>query len=261
MKYQDFYLKYPKELGSVQEGKSAFIYNKNVEIDLPKMDFWEYNIFLSTGIDTTDKEKIVKKMLEFIMKISCYTDIRIWPNRMTGLSGNFQNSVSAGMASGMSAFDSNLFGTISSLKIYDMIDRIKDANNLEETLMKERPLYGFSRPNKQDDERRNFFINEFGMDIILKFDEFKILFKAEDFLFEKKKVKLNISSIFTVLLRILGLKKNDIRAFGALLFSGSLPLIYMYNRENIKNGSFLPIKSEDIIYEGEYEIGRKWEDD
>lgn len=261
MKYQDFYLKYSKHLGTVKEGESAYIYNKNVEKEISKMDFIEYYIFCSTGIDASSFKKELKEMLEFIVKTTAYTDVRIWPNRITALSGNYQNSLSSGIISGTSTFDSNLFGTISSLKIYDMIEKFKSSTDFENTVKKQKPLYGFSRPNKKNDERINFFINKFGMNKILQYEELRLLFEAEKIIFKEKGSKLNISSVYTVLFRELGFDKNDIRAFVSILFTSTLPLIYMHNRENVKNGSFLPIKSEDIIYEGSYEIGRKWEDD
>jgi hypothetical protein len=261
MKLDDYYLNYSSFLGHVKEGNSAFIYNKSIESEISNMTFLEYIIFCSTGIDITNENKEIKEMLEFVMKITPYTDIRIWPNRMTALSGNFQNSLSSGIISGTSSFDSNFFGGKSSLKIYDMIENLKETNNFYNSVIKQRPLYGFSRPNGAPDERRNFFVNKFGLKEILKYEEFQLIFKAEEILFKEKNVKLNISSIFTVLLRKLNFKKNDISAFAAILFTSTLPLIYIHNRENIKNGSFLPIKSEDIIYEGDYKIGRKWEDD
>lgn len=261
MKYQEFYLQYPKYLGNIQEGESAFILDKDVEEYISKMKINDYYIFASTGIELRDKDPQLKEMLDFLIKISCYTDIRIWPNRMTAIAGNYQNSRSSSIISGTSSFDSKIFGTEPGIHIYDILERLINSDDVKKTIESEKIPYGFNRPNNTQDERTSFFKRKFNSEITNKYRTLRILFEAEEHLFKKKKLKANFSAIMGAVLKELNFKKEEMEAFTSIFVIKTLPLIYIYNRDKIKNGSILPIKSEDIIYKGDYKIGRKWEED
>ncbi len=255
-KYEDFF---PNDLGYLQEGLNSYVFNKGLD-EIMELKTFDYIYFSATGSLPPENEYL--KLLKVLFNISSYTDIRLWPNRVVGYAGNNQNSKYASIATGLCAFESKMFGFIPVIKSYNFLERMKNSKNLEKDVLNEKRYYGFGRINNPKDERIEFFIKYIKKHKLNINPTLELVFAIEKILNENNiPIKANYASLLTSVAIDSEVSCENLISYNTFSLGFTLNSVFLFTKNKIPEESFLPVSSKKIIYEGDYKIGRKWEDD
>lgn len=262
--YED---KFTTKIGIVNEGHEGYIFDKNVSKNISNMDYFEYQIYSTSGIEIKDKELL--EIFKYLTLTTSYTDIRIWPNRIAAYGGSVQTSRKSALSAALACTESIFFGHLPVVKCYYFLKEIKkqlEFKNLEsiikENIDKKRIFYGFGRPNSTIDERGITFKKKLEDFNSKKIKNILLIFKIQEILKTKfnKNININQGGIVAAFAFDLGLNIEQVESIYSFIFTNTMVPPYDYVKNNMPVGTFLPFRSEDIIYEGEHILGRKWDE-
>lgn len=258
-KLEKYENKFGKPLGFVNEGKFGTIIDKDVasEIGDANISLLDYIFYLSTKKKLSEDKR---KLLEYFIKTAGYADPRIWPNRVIGYAANLKNSKYASFSAGFSSLDSQIFGHVPTRKSYSMILKLlKNEQSIEEIINNKGIFYGFGRPNNPIDERVEYYRKNKNKDLY----HINFIFSVEEEIQNtyKKNIYLNYSGIGAALALDLNIDIEEFILVNTMTLAYNLIPAYSHMKSRMETGCFLPVRSSDVVYEGDYKIGRKWEDD
>ena len=248
-----------KNIGYTIPGFDGYIFEKSVKKDIVKYSFEEYMYFLATQKEPKDSEKL--NILRDWYISTGYTDLRIWPNRIAVYAAQNKTELNSSLAASLSSNQSEIYGQLSLIRCAEMLIRSEQFNSLENFLEKEinknKYIYGFGRPNAPNDERVIAFIER---NPIEKNNSYylKKLLEIEKILM-KKNIKMNYAAIGAAICLDLKMEVDEIENLVSLCLLRPTASVFNYIKKMEKD----PLDSDKInlIYEGDYKIGRKWKDD
>ncbi len=253
---------YPTSAGYAELSQYSIFRDKNLHEEFKTSSWFELNLYGITGKRFSEKEL---KILNYIWISTSYSDVRIWPNRITALAGSSRATPLISLIGGLASCEAKLFVAqplVSCLCFFlEISKKIKLGNNLE-TLLKERiehnkTIFGYGRPITSVDERVPHFIkflNELDAD---KGENFKLAFKIERFLKQEKNIQMNIAALYSAVCADLGFSQIEMNLFVSLLVVAGMAPLYLEALQKPELG-VLPLTIDDIEYTGE--PNKAWND-
>jgi hypothetical protein len=259
LKHEDYF---PNELGILGGSEPPRIFDKCVENDFDKMSNFEHQFYIANGRELPEEKKEYIEVYDYILRSVVYNDIKIWPNRIVAYASASQNSTYAIISAGSVAMDSKIMGYRPIEKAYNTflyLNTIKEEKSIKE-LSKYITPYGFGRPQFGKDERVENFKKKYVNEKFLQdFPTVKMAFDLEKEL--DGNMFLNYGGLGAAFIIDYGVSMEEYKGAHISVFLQVFYGIRNFVTKNTPNYKFLPVRSEKIIYEGDYKIGRKWEDD
>jgi citrate synthase len=246
---------YKTNAGLAYLSECSIFRNKDLHHDLGELSWFEFNLF---GITGKKYSPVELEILNFIWVSTSYADIRIWPNRIAALASSARTTPILSMVGGIASCDAELFVAkplVSCLSMYLSIGKKLENNSsslneiIEEKLIHKKTIFGFGRPITSTDERVPHlitFLHKRNMD---NGKYFKMAFKIEAILKEKKQIQMNIAALYAAICADFGFNEVEMNLFVSLLVYAGMPPCYLDTLEK-PAGTLLPIKANDIKYTG-----------
>ena len=206
------------------------------------------------------------KLFESIWVISTsYPDPRLWNNRVAALAGTARSSSGLGIGSAITISEASIYGMRPIIAISDFLIKAQENKNnggdlrefINKTKQERKIIPGYGRPIVNVDERIEPLKRTAKA---LGFDRgiyFRLAFEIESILKEQNiSINMNVASAFAGLTADQGLSSREHYYFMTLCFTaGMFPC--MIDTFNKPEGTFLPIRCDRIVYEGQEEK-RAW---
>lgn len=205
-------------------------------------------------------ERRVADWIEAAFICLSWPDARIWCNQIGALNGTMRSSAVAGTAAGMLAADSTMYGTFPLIEGVAFIQQsLKDAEagmTAQEIIDRKCAQYhgkphivGYARPISRGDER------VIALERVSKQLGFKIgrhlalAYEIQDILVEKFDETMNINGYASAFLSDQGYSPDEVYRFSAMCVNSGVTACYVDTMMQPPE-SFLPLKCEDIEYQG-----------
>ncbi|TQV77057.1 hypothetical protein FLL45_03640 [Aliikangiella marina] len=245
---------YPTHAGIAELSRGSIFRGKNLHEFIKNKTWFELNLFGITGRQFSSNEI---KVLNYIWSSTSYADIRIWPNRVAAIAAAARTTPILAMVGGISTCDAELFVArplVTCLKmlkaIGDKVDNGADYQDLiDEKLNKKQTIYGYGRPITSIDERVPHFVNFLNEQQHPVGANFKLAFKIEAYLKQKKNIRMNIAALYSAVCLDLGFNEVEMNLFVTTLVYAGMPPCYLDTLQK-PPGAFLPTKCSDIGYTG-----------
>lgn len=249
---------YPTSSGLAFLSECSIFKNKDLHHELGSLDWFSLNLFGITGREFQQKEL---EVLNYIWLSTSYADIRIWPNRIAALASSARTTPILAMVGGIASCDAELFVAkplVSCLSMYLSIGKQLETRKqehknsslntiIEEKINSKKTIFGYGRPITSTDERVPHlvkFLHERDMD---NGRYFKMAFKIEAILKEKKNIQMNIAALYAAVCADFGFNEVQMNLFVSLLVYAGMPPCYLDTLEK-PAGTLLPLKCSDIAY-------------
>jgi hypothetical protein len=250
---------FPNELGYLGEKELPRIFDKHLQNDFDNMSNFEQQFYVANGRELPKDKFKYLHIYDYLLKSAVYNDIKIWPNRIAGYSGASQNSSFGTISAASCCMESKIMGYVPLTKSYETfveINKIKNNKTIKE-LSKMITPNGYGRPKFGKDERVILFKEKFINDEFLNdFPTVKLAFNIEKEL--DGNMFLNYGGLGAAFIVDFGITMKEYKNAHLLVFMQVSHGIKEFVLENTPNEKFLPVRSEKIIYEGSFKIGRKW---
>lgn len=247
-------LHYPTSSGLAYLSECSIFRNQDLHHELGSLDWFSLNLFGITGRKFQQNEL---EVLNYIWLSTSYADIRIWPNRIAALASTTRTTPILSMVGGIASCDAELFVAkplVSCLSMYLSIGKkISEHHSLndiiEEKINHKKTIFGYGRPITSTDERVPHlvkFLHDREMD---NGRYFKMAFKIEAILKEKKQIQMNIAALYAAVCADFGFNEVQMNLFVSLLVFAGMPPCYLDTLEK-PAGTLLPLKASDVAYTG-----------
>ena len=189
-----------------------------------------------------------------------YPDSRIWCNQVGALAGSSQTTVVAATVAGILASDSRAYGgsqtsLIGMAFIQNALKEFHHHQSVDKIISQvkfknDKPIIvGYARPVAKDDERIKPHEK---MTLKLGFSigkHLSLAYKISEYLENKYSLKMNIGGYTSAFLSDQGFTPEEVYQIKALVVSSGVTACFIDNKNQSQN-SFLPLRCDDILYEG-----------
>jgi hypothetical protein len=243
-------------MGTFYPGSHVIFRGHDLHKDLKDMDWVELYVFGITGRRFT-REQL--RLLHSIWTYTSYPDVRLWNNRVAGLSGSFRSTGTLGLAAALAISEASIFGQGSCMRAIDFLIRTRrqldEGGDLDECIRQELELHrsvsGYGRPLVNADERIEPLLT---LARSLGLDQGPYLRLALDV--EKKlldgrwRMKMNYAGVVSPLIADIGLTPREYYLFAFPAFLGGMPPCFI-EASGRPEGTLYAVACSDILYEGQ----------
>jgi hypothetical protein len=244
-----------KDIGYVDLGKGSIAFNKNL--------FYEFNVnsveeaiyfYINKG------KEINKEHIELFRELiisSCFTDPRLWPNRVAGYCGSRNTTQAMALAASSSSNDGKFFGIQPVLRSYRFIKYLIENDVKKENILEEiksrygniKRMPGFSRVFNDHDDRVTYMIEILKKTGFIDHPYIQKTKDLQDVLFENYEIKMNVAFLSSVILYLIGM--NDEKAVASMVnFGFTLTSIPSFIDAMETGDDFIKIEDHEIEYSG-----------
>lgn len=201
------------------------------------------------------KEQI--KLLNALWTNTSYPDVRLWNNRVAGLSGSSKSTPELGLTAALSVSDATIYGGNPGVKAISFLLKadkdIQAGVSLQEVVkqeIKHSKIYGYGRPINSIDERLDW-ITKIAQDLGLASGKFVALAKnVEKILLQKSQaLKMNYSALSAALCADMGFNAREYQKFRLPLLLAGMTPCYI-EASNHKSNTLFALDCEDVSYNG-----------
>lgn len=219
----------------------------------------EVSYFQQMVLNITGKlpEKALSEWLEACFICVSWPDPRVWCNQMSALAGASQAATVSGLAAGLLAADSLMYGPGTVIPCYTFIDQAERSMSqdlsvravVNNHLEKKKDIPGYARPVAKGDERV-IAMQRVSRDLRFRLGRYEHLaFQISDYLASEYDECINFSGYLVAFLMDQGYSGIEIERLVSLAVSSGLQACYVETKDR-PAGSFLPMRCSDIVYTG-----------
>jgi hypothetical protein len=241
--------------GFVKVGDYAQFLDKDVHKDMLDWSWMRAWIYGSTGMELSEAQV---KFLESMMVYTAYPDVRLWNNRIAGLTANARAPASLGLAAGMAMAAAFIFGGQVGMQGIRFIRRALKARQagesieplIAEDMRRYKRMAGYGRPFVSKDERIEPLLNRLA-ELGLKTGPHYALAMEVGELLQQRKAFLapNFSAAVTAIVADMGITEETYSVFLSQLLSLGMPACYREWRD-APEGSLMSTAVEQVQYVG-----------
>lgn len=202
-------------------------------------------------------ERMLSEWLEACFICVSWPDPRVWCNQMAALAGASQTATVSGLAAGLVAADSLMYGPGSILNCYSFIDQAEQsirqglavAEVVEKHLERKKDVPGYARPIAKGDERVTA-MQRVSLELGFSTGPYEQLaHQVSDYLADEYDECINFSGYIVSFLADQGYSGIEIERLVSLAVGSGLQACYVEARDR-PAGSFLPMRCADMVYTG-----------
>lgn len=202
-------------------------------------------------------DKILSEWLEACFICVSWPDPRVWCNQMAALAGSSQAATVSGLAAGLVAADSLMYGPGTILNCYSFIDQaeqsIKQGASVSDVVKThfedKKDIPGYARPIAKGDERV-IAMQRVSLELgFSKGPHERLAQQVSDYLVDEYDECINFSGYLVSFLSDQGYSGIEIERLLSLAVSSGLQACYVETRDR-PAGSFLPMRCSDMVYTG-----------
>ncbi len=247
--------------GGWKIGQGVFNHGYSMMEDLVgKASYMQVMVLNATG---HFPDRRIADWLESIYICLSYPDSRIWCNQIGALNGETQASVVAATSAGNLAMDSHAYGArtlIDGMSFIQLaLKNFKQGLSVEEIVksasqkLGTKPVItGYARPIAKGDERIDALeqvAEKLGFPIG---EHLNLAYKIEQYLCQKYNENMNFSGYVSAFMSDQGFTAEESYRICSTLVSSGVTACYADSYERVSS-SFLPLRCDDIAYEGKPE--------
>jgi hypothetical protein len=222
----------------------------------------KFSFFQVMALNATGKlpDPSLARWMEAAYICMSWPDPRIWCNHVGALAGTTRTSAVAGTVAGILAADSTMYGTLPLREgvrfITSAVAKRKQGVSVEEIVRQEcdrhggKPaIVGYARPIARGDERV-IALERITADLGFQLGEhLSLAYQVQEILLRDFDESMNVNGYTSAFLSDQGYSADEIYNLSAMcVFSGVMACFL--EESNKAPGSFLPLRCEDIEYQG-----------
>jgi hypothetical protein len=241
------------KFGACFPGKRAVMRGLNLHTEFKDATWMELYVFSITGMRMAPNQL---RMLEGLLTISNYADMRLWNNRVATLAGSTRSYGGAGICGALISADPQIMGRQVDLAVADFLwralRRVQTGEDLETIIRQERSqrkiIKGFGRPvaTKEADERLPVTIELLKRERVPMGPHFKLTFEIETLLekITERPLPMTYAAIITAVTLDMGFTPKQCYLFDFCVFlCGIFPC-------GTSEGASFALSCERLIYDG-----------
>lgn len=243
-------------MGEVVPGHQAIFRGHDLHAELRDMTWPELYVFGITGRRFSAGSL---ELLDAMWTFTSYPDVRLWNNRVAGLSGSARSTGSLGLSAAMAVSEAAIYGN--GIIARGMAFFLRTQARLEsggelagcirEELAAHRSVAGFGRPLVNRDERIQPILDVAERHGLADGPHLRLAFAVEEWLLAEghERMRINYAGVVCALGADMGFTAQEFYLFSAPCFLAGMPPCYIEAREQ-PEGSLYALPCSLIEYEG-----------